>query len=1379
MKGNPVQYVSDYSYYRLNIFDLSLINNDRLFHEIEEYLVETPFSLFDSDLLYLAYFKLPGGEAAIFLKFHHIIADAWSLILIADNILKYYLYLKNNERIDDEELVPSYLNYITAEKKYLDSEQFLKDKVYWDQKVKLVSEFTNLKNRNRYPQNSTNAKRESFLITGKINEKIHYYCKDRRISIFVLFVAIFTILIYRITSKKDIMLGTTVLNRSNYNDKRTIGMFINTIPIRLQIDPSLDFDSYVYYVGSEWRNILRHQRYPINFNIKEYHRQNQTIGSIFDITINYQNAMLTSFVGLKRVEAKWHSCGHQTYSLNIHINHREKEDQYLIDFDYLVELFTAEEIKELYQRLLNILEDGINHPHKPLKELELLSGREKEQLIHDFNRTSKTYPSRNIIQLFERQVQKNPEYTALIYEGQRMTYGELNQKANQMAWMLMSKGVKANSIVGLLVKRSFEMIIGILAILKAGGAYLPIDPAFPRKRIKEILEDSNCMALLTDKFIIGQTTWKGEIISLNRLANLGASTNPNYRHAPQDLAYLIYTSGSSGKPKGVLIEHHSIANTVQWRTEYYGFNCKDVLLQIPPYNFDSSVEDIFSFLSVGAAIVLIDQEKRLDLNYLKELITKHRVTHFLATPLLYSAILDQIAPELVELSSITLAGENVPLNMVKKHFSILPQVKLYNEYGPTENSVCSTVYQFSAADEEVLIGKPISNCRCYVLNQDLYPQPVGVPGELYLAGEGLARGYLNNPELTEAKFIVAPTINERCYKTGDLVKWKPDGNLQFIERIDNQVKIRGFRIELGEIEHHLLKHPAVKEAVAVVDERDPNHKYICAYIVPDREVSIAELKEYLAKSLPDYMIPTFFLFLERLPLTPNGKIDKESLPAPERNSKAGRGQPENEVEAKLVKVWQEVLEVAQVGTNDNFFELGGDSLAIIRILTMLYGENCSLTVRDFYLYPTIRELADRIITQRQQELAAKEDQTVTVSRTKSHPKQPVKSIKFRQPRKVKNLLLTGATGFLGSHILFELLQLEGVRIYALTRGITEKDARMRLFDNLKFYFPQLDEGLLKQRLTVVNGDLTMERFGMLESEYQELRQRIDSVIHTAALVKHYGKYQDFHRVNVLGVQNILEFSQGKYLMHISTTSVAGAYARQSRKELYFDETCLDMGQDLADNYYVQTKFEAEKLVLERLKNGLNGTVLRVGNLTGRYTDGVFQRNIKDNKFYQIIKSFTELALVPNSLTKTTLEFTPVDLCSLAVVKLLQMEESGGHTFHLFNHNHLTIKDFVAILQNLGYKINLIQNELFHERIRELSKNQSNFESLFGIIPDLKMGKLEYHSSVVVDSRFSVKALEEVNFAWPEIDENYLRKVFNYLYSVRFIKKGMKQHRKVL
>lgn len=1329
-------------------------------------------------MYYLAYFILPKNESAIFLKFHHLIADAWSLVQIADTILNYYLDLKNNREIT-EESAPSYIDYIMTEKGYFLSEQFHKSKIFWHQRLNTIPEFIYLKN--KPIKFSTRAKRRSFLITKEISENFNRYCKNRNASIFVIFIAVFSIYINQITSKRDITIGTTVLNRSSYKEKKTIGMFINTIPLRINIDPILNFNTYIYYISTEWKKNLRHQRYPISLIVKEYHRQNQvTMRDVYDITINYQNAELNSLKGFNGVKGKWHSCGHQMNSLNIHINNWEKSNQYLIDFDYLVELFTATEIDRLYQHLMNILNNALKDPNKPIALLEPLTRKEKLRLIHDFNRTAKSYPRRNIIQLFERQAQKNPENTALIYEDQRMTYRELNQKANQTAWMLMSKGVKANMIVGLLMKRSLEMFIGILGILKAGGAYLPIDPEYPRKRVMEILDDSNCMVLLTNNFIIGNTTWKGEIVGFNIAGE--RSDNPNCRTQPNDLAYLIYTSGSTGKPKGVMIEHHSIANTVNWRTRYYQFGPDDVLLQIPPYNFDSSVEDIFSFLSVGAAIVVIDQEKRLDLGHLKKLITTHQVTHFLATPLFYRTMLDEIPDQLAGLSSVTVAGENAHLNLVKKHFAVLPNVKLYNEYGPTENSVCSTVYQFSAADEEVLIGKPIGNCRCYVLNQDLKPLPIGVPGELYLAGEGLARGYINNPELTKEKFIVAPTINERLYKTGDLVKWNSNGNLQFIERIDNQVKIRGYRIELGEIEHHLLKHPAVKEAVVVVDESEPNRKCVCAYIVSAREVSAIELKEYLAKSLPDYMIPSFFVFLEKLPLTPNGKIDKGSLPKPKPNAKACWRPPENEIEEKLVRVWEEVLEVAKIGTNDNIFELGGDSLAIIQIVTMLYAEQWDLTVRDFYKYNTIKELAKHIASRGQTAISIGESeacQNTTVNLDSKFKERPVNRIKLSEPRIVKNLLLTGATGFLGSHILYQLLELDRVKIYILTRGLSEEDAKDRLAQKMKFYFPRLERGLLNRKLTVFNGDITQKGFGLSDHDYRQLLQTIDTVIHTAALVKHYGEYQEFQRVNVLGVQNILEFSRGKYLTHISTTSVAGDYAGEKQKDLYFDETNLDIGQDFNENYYVQTKYEAEKMVLQHINEGLDGTVMRVGNLTGRYMDGVFQQNIQENKFYQILKSFVELGFIPNSLAKMRLEFTPVDLCSQAIVKLLGKRECGGKTFHLLNHNKLKTKDLIEILNDLGYKITSLKDALFNKYIKDLTTNPDSYASLFGIIPDLKKGKLNYNSSVAIDSRYSMKALKELNFIWPQIDAVYIRKIFNHALAVGFIKKKQNKRRKIL
>lgn len=954
--GEPLQYSSSYQYYPLHFFDLCSETDSQKLFEFEEQLTHTPLSIIDSPLFYIAYFKLPG-EVALFYKYHHLIADAWSVLLIGDSTLQYYLRLKNNEKISDQ-AAPSYIDYINTEKDYLNSKHFTKSKSFWQTKTGSIPEFINLKNRpNQY---SIKSKRISFLIPEEISLQINQYCKERNISIFALFTTILSIYIRRITSKKDIILGTTVLNRSSHQEKNTIGMFVNTLPIRLNIEKATDFNSYAGQVYLEWKKILRHQRYPYNLIIEDYRQKNQTTGELFDVTITYQNAVLNLIKGFHKVKTRWHPNEYQNNSLHIHINNRENSNNYVVNLDYLVELFTAPEIKAIYHHLIHLLTDALNHPAKSIMMLELLSVKEKHELLIEFNNTHAPMLSTPEIlhRIFEKQVIENPENIALIFENQSMTYRELNGKACQIARVLRHKGVTPGSVVALVVERSFEIFTGILGILKSGGAYLPIDPTYPRERGKYILEDCNCRILLADFSVCDSDEWDGEIINIHDIPDLyGDSDLDNINH-PNDLAYAIYTSGTSGKPKGVMIEHRSIVNTINWRCRYYNFSPRDVLLQIPPYNFDSSVEDIFSFLSVGATIVIAEQEKRMDLIYLEQLIIGHNITHFLVTPLLYNTMLDEIPANLKHLTSVTVAGENFQISLVKKHFDRLPQVKLYNEYGPTENSVCSTVYQFSPRDKEVFIGKPISNCHCYVLSSEFDLQPIGTPGELYLGGLGLARGYINNSKLTNDKFLFVPGINERLYKTGDLVRWTLDGNLKFIERIDNQIKIRGFRIELDEIKNVILTFKMVKDAIVMSKEGRNSNLLICAYIIAGTPFDLTELKEYLGSCLPNYMIPSYFIFIDSVPLTHNGKIDKNRLPKIIEKEKEIIT-PENAIEKQLVEVWRKVFKV-EIGITNDIFEYGANSMSLIQILTLLHDFNWNLTIHSFYKYSTIKELANHI-----------------------------------------------------------------------------------------------------------------------------------------------------------------------------------------------------------------------------------------------------------------------------------------------------------------------------------------------------------------------------------------------------------------------------------
>ena len=1379
INNEPVQYIDSYEYYQLDCIDLRNYDDPQKPSILLKSLTETPFQILDSPLYYGAIIRVKNAVYFYF-KQHHLIADAWSVILTGDRILNYYLKLKNSENIDEIEEF-SYIDSLISEEEYLNSKRFLNNQNFWKKQTEINPEFIYLKNRPK--QYSTKAERWSVILPAETSAMITDFCKENNLSILVIYTSILAVYINRIFSKKNIVLGTTVLNRLNNKDKNTLGMYINVIPIILQIKNDDGFITFLKYVLSVWKSYLLNSHYPHDFIFKEY-REKFKNDDLFDIGITYQNATHHFPIEFETVESTWYPCGHQLNSLNIHINDRNNSNQYQIDYDYLVDLFTAEEIEKLHYALINLLQDALQNPNKTISALELLTYEEKRKLLFEFSQTSQAeLPATTLSQLFEQQAALNPDGVAIIYQDMKVTYRELNEKANYVAWLLREKGVKPDSVVGLCMERSIEMYIGILGVLKAGAAYLPIDPAFPRKRFPFILRGSACKVLLTAGLLLS-CSWGGEILNIKMALSREAlvtvpadeltrrSTNPPQTAGPANLAYIIYTSGSTGKPKGVMIEHRSIVNTITWRKKFYNFGKDDVLLQIPPYSFDSSVEDIFTFFAVGGTIVTIEQEKRLDLVYLGQLITKYQVTHFLATPMFYNTMLDDLGSELGSLKKVTVAGESIPLNVVKKHFQMLPHVELYNEYGPTENSVCSTVHRFHPEDEVVLIGKPIDNCQCYVLSETQDILPIGAVGELYLGGPGLARGYINQPELTSKKFAFIPQVGAYLYRTGDLVKWNDDCELQFIARIDNQVKIRGFRIELAEIENQLLKYPLIKETVVVANEDESGSKYLCAYIVADSNLQIPKLKDYLAKSLPEYMIPNYFVRLDQIPLTVNGKIDKKELPPPEIIPSAGYEEPQNEVEKTLVNIWKQVLEIDKIGINDDFFELGGDSLAVIRVLTMCYSYNWNLKAQDFYRFKTVKQLADYILNP---------GPAVAVdSRSLLNLPQRInvvdlsffsRQLKRHGKRRIKNVLLTGVTGYLGMHLLAELLQLKDIKVYTLVRGDNQESAKSRLFRLLTIYYPQLDLKLMNRRVTVINGDIAAKQFGLSETDYQQLFQNIDTVIHSAALVKHFGEYQDFQRINIAGTQNICQFSKGKFLTHISTTSVSGDYCERNRG-LKFDESCFDIGQQFDGNYYVQSKFEAEKVIIRHFNEGFDGTIIRVGNLTGRYLDGIFQLNIAENKFYQILKTIISLSVVPESLLATELEFTPVDLCSKAIVKIIKRQDCSNRTYHLFNHNFIKMSEFISILKELGYKLTVVNDQHFYKQVQALSANKDDRDVLFGIITDLNQGKLCYDSYVKVDSQITVNYLNRLRFNWPTIDVDYIKKVFEHMEAVQFIKKGI-------
>jgi bacitracin synthase 3 len=622
-----------------------------------------------------------------------------------------------------------------------------------------------------------------------------------------------------------------------------------------------------------------------------------------------------------------------------------------------------------YARTLAFLEgDG----DTPLRQLDILSDAERARLLA-FNATAKDYPKGKLLHgLVEEQAERTPHSVAVVYGESKLTYAELDRDANRLAKFLREGlGVGTGDLVGLIVGRSERMIVAVLGIMKAGAGYVPINPRHPWETVDYMLRNAGIRtALVNSDTAASAAGFQGELCVLDvEFPGLPAySGGVTAGVGSGDVAYVIYTSGSTGRPKGVAVEHRAIVNTIQWRNEYYGMDERDVTLQMPSYAFDSSVVDIFSCLTSGGKLVIPDEDLRLDAQYLRNVIQLHGVTRCIVTPSYYT-LLNRELQGAAGIRSITVAGENVTLDLVKDHHRHLPGVRLINEYGPTENAVCSTACELTATSAQVHIGTPIANTQVFVLDAELRPVPLEVPGEIYLAGAGLARGYVNQPALTAERFLLS-SIAEfpgRMYKTGDWARWREDGTLEFLGRVDNQVKVRGFRIELSEIEQVLLKHPGIEMAAVLCKEDGGGQKYLAAYVASSRPIRAAELSQWTRRSLPYYMTPDVIRVMRKLPLNLNGKVDSGALAklpdferSPDAHSRGG-----SPTQIALAALCAAVLQRGEVGVNENFFAIGANSLRVMELVSRIRTNlQANIELLDVYAYPTIAELAARIENRR-------------------------------------------------------------------------------------------------------------------------------------------------------------------------------------------------------------------------------------------------------------------------------------------------------------------------------------------------------------------------------------------------------------------------------
>ncbi len=983
--GVASQYIAPYEPFEMDFFDFSQSGGNKALFAWDEQTTRQPFDINEEQLFYCAMFKISDTEGGYYMKMHHLISDAWTMGLYTRYLINTYSAIIDGRPVDDKP-APSFIDHLERIAAYEQSARFEKDKAYWESKFQTLPEPTVLKQRDKN-EPSIKAKRKTLITPVKFSNKLREFSQENQLSVFTLFMAALSIYINRVRGLGDLVLGTTTLNRAGPKEKQTAGMFVSVAaPVRIAIDDNMDFTTFAAAMLRENTKVLKHQKYPYNYLVKYLKKTHTDMSRLFDIVLNYQNAKFQKNETDVDYVGKWLFNGYQVESLVISINDREDGGNLIIDYDYLTDVFSVKEIEFIHAHIISLLWHALDNPAKPVSKLEMLSEKEKLTVLHDFNNTATDYPQdKTLSAFFEEQAVKTPDKAALSTDDGNMSYAALDKRTNALARRLRQYGVGSDKVVAIMTERSTDMMVGLLGILKAGGAYMPIASDYPADRVAYMLENSGAELMLTHRGLADDIVFDGRVLALDDDGSYDPDTSALERlSGPENLAYVIYTSGSTGRPKGVMVEQKGVVNRIWWMLGRYPFNADSVIMQKTTFCFDVSVWELFSWFFVGASLYLLGPGDEKEPGAIIKAVEKHGVTAMHFVPSMLSMFLNYVegrgeADRLKSLVNVFASGEALTLSQVGAFNTLLYETNgttLTNLYGPTEATVEVSYFECSPmpALKSVPIGKPISNINLYIFDRNRNLLPVGIPGELYIGGVGVARGYQNNPEQTDEQFIINPfDPTERLFKTGDRVRWYPMGDIEFLGRMDNQVKIRGFRIELGEIESKLLAHPLVRDTVVQHFEQDGAPAYLAAFVVTNAPVEADELKRYLAKALPDYMIPAAIVFLDSLPLNSSGKADRKALTPPGAAIEQAHGYaaPVGKNEQTLVEIWQKTLGVQRIGVLDEYAALGGESLGAIRIITDIYKQfGVELSPRDLFTLKTIRALSKHIAKMTRQPYAA-------------------------------------------------------------------------------------------------------------------------------------------------------------------------------------------------------------------------------------------------------------------------------------------------------------------------------------------------------------------------------------------------------------------------
>ena len=1271
----------------------------------------------------------------LMMDIHHLVVDGGSF----DVLLTQLFDLLNGKEIEPETF--TYADFVAAQKAAESSEEFAAARDFFQTRLGKVEGVTEV------PSDLSNPKDQGTvgtLYTPLDFAAIDTFCRQHNISPAHHILAATFYALSRFTNSEQLCITTISNGRSDLRISNTVGMFVNTLALSATIGEQSVME-FISETSKNFDETLQHETYPFTRIASDYDLS-------AEIMFAYQMGVIDDYqykgetIAVETFESDTPKFRIAFFIMN------DESGRPSICLQYDNGRYSRELMEYLAQSISNAANSFISNPTLPLKNVSLLDTKQVA-LLDSFNQNDVDYDNtQTVVSLFRRQVELHPDNIAMVYHDIRLTYKQVDEQSERIAQYVQSLGLGNEDVVSILIPRSEWMVVASMGVLKAGCAYQPLDPSYPAERLNFMMQDAGAKLLIADEElrpIVDE--YQGKVLLTKDINALPAATAPVKADiTPSSLFILLYTSGSTGTPKGCQLEHGNLVCFCHWYHRYYDLKPESKVAAYASYGFDACMMDMYSALTHGATVYIIGEDIRLNLPDLNDYFDREGITHsFMTTQVGCQFAMNFDNHSLLHLS---VGGEKVlPLTPPTAY-------QLHNAYGPTECTIFTTTYAMKEFEQNAPIGKPLDNFRLYIVDKQLNRLPVGAVGELWVSGPQVSRGYLNRPEKTAETYLTNPfttdTKYSRVYRTGDIVRYLADGNIQFVGRRDGQVKIRGFRIELKEVEAVIREYPGIKDATVQAFDYETGGKFIAAYIVSDKQVDIKELNAFIGKQKPSYMIPAATMQIDAIPLNQNQKVNRKALPAPVVQAADHEYvEPKNEQERMFAKIFGDILSLDKVSATDNFFELGGTSLMVTKVIIECDKAGYHVIYGDVFTHPTPRLLAQFVSGEAPTEDADVEftnfDYTGIDAILKHNN---IETFLKGERQQLGHVLLTGATGYLGIHVLRELIDSDAATITCLVRGQDQPAAEHRLKNLLFYYFEKSFKELFGTRLFVVNGDVTQEI---------NVDSHIDTVFNCAANVKHFSKGTDIEDVNIGGAQRCVDFclNTGARLVHISTTSVGEIWIIHNDGEQVpmLDERKLWFGQFL-DNRYISSKFLAERLILDAVAHhGLNAKVMRVGNLAPRSYDGEFQANFNSNSYMGRLKVFHVLGCCPYDSYDELTEMSPIDQTAKAVVTLAATPKECT-VFQPFNNHTELLGDVLQLMTKVGREIRFVENAEFEKTIDEAGQDPEKAKLLSAILAYQDVAHGQKAAIIERDNRYTCNVLHRLGFHWRDTSWDYVERM---------------------